>query len=131
MRDDTLELTEGQDALDTLIADDRPRIPQELTGIVAATLPALALAACGGGGSVASPSAAAPQAPPPPPAVVLPTPVQSSRFLAQTTMGSTKADIAAVSTSGYDSWLTTQFAIARTTSHWDWLVSQGFNAAIQ
>ena len=67
MRDDTLELTEGQDALDTLIADDRPLIPQELTGIVAATLPALALAACGGGGSAASPSAAAPPAPPPPP----------------------------------------------------------------
>ena len=131
MRDDTLELTEGQDALDTLIADDRPLIPQELTGIVAATLPALALAACGGGGggSAASPSAAAPPPPPPPPAVVLPTPVQSSRFLAQTSMGSTKADIAAVSTSGYDNWLTTQFAIARTTSHWDWLVSQGFNAA--
>ena len=44
-------------------------------------------------------------------------------------MGPNNADIAAVQASGYDSWITMQFATARATSHWDWLVAQGFNAA--
>ena len=41
-------------------------------------------------------------------------------------MGATKADITALQSSTYDAWLTTQFAIPRATSHWDWLVAQGY-----
>ena len=124
VRDETLELAIEQHSPDISSTDDRPIIPPELTGIIAATVPALALAACGDGGS---PAASPPPAPPP--AAVLPTAVQSSRFLAQSTMGPTKADISAVQASGYDAWLTTQFGTARTTTHWDWLVAQGYNAA--
>jgi uncharacterized protein (DUF1800 family) len=121
MRDNMIEVLEADQ-----IPDNPPIIPCELTGIVAATLPALALAACGDGGS---PTASPPPPPPPPPTAVLPTATQASRFLAQSSMGSSKADIAAVQSSGYDAWLTTQFATARATTHWDWLVAQGYNVA--
>jgi uncharacterized protein (DUF1800 family) len=121
MRDDVIELLDSEQ-----IPDNPPIIPGELTGIVAATLPALALAACGDGGS---PTASPPPPPPPPPAAVLPTATQASRFLGQSSMGSSKADIAAVQSSGYDAWLATQFSTARATSHWDWLVAQGYNVA--
>jgi uncharacterized protein (DUF1800 family) len=127
VRDETLELTDDIAAPACPSDDQASPIPAGLTGIVTATLPALALAACGDGG--AAPTAAAPPAPPPPPVVIAPTSVQASRFLAQASMGATKTEIAAVSASGYDAWLTTQFAVPRATSHWDWLVSRGFNAA--
>ena len=120
----SLEIPDGQNEIEPRVW----RIAPELTSIVAATLPALALAACGGGGSTGSPSAAAPPPPPPPPPPAPPTAVQSSRFLAQTTMGATKPEIAAIQASGYDSWITAQFATARATTHWDWLVARGFNA---
>jgi uncharacterized protein (DUF1800 family) len=121
VRDESQDLLIDQQDLDVQPIVDSPAIPRDLVGIVAATVPALALAACGDGGS--SPSAAAP--PPPPPAP--PTGVQSSRFLAQATMGPTKADVTALQASTYDAWITAQFATARATSHWDWLVAQGFN----
>ncbi len=93
-----------------------------------AVVPALALAACGGGGSpssggTATPSAAAPPPPPPPPP---PTSTQAGRFLAQATMGTTAADITAVTTQGYDGWLGAQFGKARATPFFEWLKSRGF-----
>jgi uncharacterized protein (DUF1800 family) len=121
MRDDVIELLDVEQTPDTPSA-----IPSDLVGIVAATIPAIALAACGDGGSSA---ASPPPPPPPPPAAVLPTATQASRFLAQATMGPNKADIGAVQASGYDAWLTTQFSTARATTHWDWLVAQGYNVA--
>ena len=125
VRDNTLLLAEDQQSPDVAVSDDSPLIPKELSSIVAATVPALALAACGGGDS--SPTASAPPPSPPPPAPPPPpTGVQSGRFLAQATMGATKADITALQSSTYDAWLTTQFAIPRATSHWDWLVAQGY-----
>ena len=101
-------------------------IPPSLTGIVVATLPALALVACGdsGAGPVASPAPT-----PAPPVVIAPTSAQSSKFLAQTTMGSSKADVDKVVSVGFDAWLTEQFALPRATAHWDWLVAGGYNAA--
>ena len=57
------------------------------------------------------------------------TQTQASRFLGQATMGGTKAMVADVVAKGYDGWLTAQFATARTTTHWDWLVANGYNAA--
>lgn len=93
---------------------------------IGALTPAVALAACGGdGGSSVSSSS------PPPPIVVAQaiTSSQASRFLAQSTMGATRAMITEVVSSGFDGWLTAQFARARTTTHWDWLVANGYNAA--
>lgn len=94
-------------------------------------VPALALAACGGGGgesaatgTPATPSAAAPPPPPPPPPP--PTSTQAGRFLAQSTMGSTGSDIAAVTAQGFDGWLGAQFAKPRPTTFWDWLIKGGY-----
>ena len=30
---------------------------------------------------------------------------------------------------GFDGWISAQFAQARATSHWDWLVANGYNVA--
>jgi uncharacterized protein (DUF1800 family) len=53
---------------------------------------------------------------------------QTSRFLGQATLGTTRAEITAVQSSGYAAWIDAQFATPRATTHWDWLVAQGFNA---
>ncbi|WP_293883367.1 DUF1800 domain-containing protein [Sphingomonas sp.] len=95
-----------------------------------ATLPTLVLAACGGGGGEGtSASPATPPAPATPAAAAPPTSIEASRFLAQSTMGSTRADIAEVQAQGYESWITAQFAIPRATSHWDWMIGAGYGAA--
>lgn len=100
--------------------------PLPLSAIVAKAMPAVALAACGGGGDDAAappPSAVAPPPPPPPPPV---TSQQAARFLSQSTMGATKADIDRVRSLGYAAWLDDQFARPRATSHWDWLTARGY-----
>jgi len=94
---------------------------------IAAAVPALLLAACGGGGGDA-PAATAPGAP----VVVAPAPVtavQASRFLAQASMGATRTAIDAVVSRGFSGWMEDQFALPRATSHWDWLVANGYNVA--
>ena len=88
------------------------------------TLAALsaAVAACGGGGGDSAPV----PPPPPPPAGISAT--QASRFLAQASMGATKAEIARVQSLGYTAWLDEQFALPQQGTRWDWLVTKGFNA---
>ncbi len=129
VRDDLLE--QAIEPAEALVESqvEEPLIPGSLFGIVTAVAPALALAACGGGGSAGTTAAAPPPPapPPPPPPPPPPTGVQSSRFLAQATMGATKADISTVQSNGYDAWITSQFGVARATSHWDWLVAKGYN----
>jgi len=53
----------------------------------------------------------------------------ASRFLAQASMGASRAEMARVQQLGYAGWLDSQFAIAQSQSRWDWLVARGFNAA--
>lgn len=98
---------------------------------------ALLLAACGGesgGGGTAAPVAAPPVPTPAPtpstPIVVVeakPTAAEASRFLHQATMGATREQIEAVMAKGYAAWLDEQFATARQTTHWDWLIARGVN----
>ena len=113
--------------------DTRDLEPVEVTtaaapvGLAAPAL-ALALAACGGDGRGTAPVADAPSAP----VVVAPaaiTTAQASRFLAQSTMGATHAMIDTVIARRYSGWIDDQFALARATSHWDWLVANGYNVA--
>lgn len=118
MQDDTRDSAPGQD--------------QAAAGIVATPAllsSALLLAACGGGGGggdgVATPAPSAP-------IVVVPaaiTPTQASRFLAQSTMGATRATIDTVVARGFSGWIDDQFALPRATTHWDWLVERGYNVA--
>ena len=98
---------------------------------------ALFLAACGGesgGGGAAEPVAAPPVPTPAPtpstPIVVVeakPTAAEASRFLHQATLGATREQIEAVMAKGYAAWLDEQFATARQTTHWDWLIARGVN----
>ncbi len=103
-----------------------------VSNLILATVSASALAACGGGGGggssppatgSASPPPPAPPAPPPPPPV---TAADASRFLGQAAMGASKADIEAVQSLGYAAWIEQQFALARPTSHFDWLMANGY-----
>jgi uncharacterized protein (DUF1800 family) len=96
--------------------------------LAAAALAALAtasatLAACGGGGGDA---AAATGAGTPPATPVAPTATEASRFLAQASMGATRADIARVQAIGYATWIDEQFAAAPSPTRWDALVAAGF-----
>ena len=124
MRDELLPLTEDQHVTDVNITEQSPATPKTITSIAAVIAPTLALAACGGReGEGASPSAG-PAAPPPPP-LVPPTGVQAGRFLAQSTMGATKAEINAVQATGYDTWISAQFAMQREMRLYDWMFSHG------
>ncbi len=107
------------------MVEEQALAPAVARGVDIASLAALsaAVAACGGGGGDAAPT---PPPPPPPPPPV--TAVQASRFLAQASMGATKAEIARVQSIGYAAWLDEQFALPQQGSRWDWLVSKGFNA---
>ncbi len=100
-------------------------ISPTLSALAATTL-AASLAACGGGGG-ASPAPAPEPPPPPPPAA--PTEAEASRFLAQASMGASRAEIASVVSLGYAGWLDAQFALPVTDSRWDWLVAQGYTAS--
>lgn len=94
-----------------------------------ATLPALLLAACGDGSGGSTPATGtAPSAP----VVVAPAAIntaQASRFLAQTTMGATRAMIDTVVSRGFSGWIDDQVALPRATTHWDWLVANGYTVA--
>jgi len=127
MRDEMTARPEPEQ-LDEARNRDDVIVPSSLAGLVTATLPMVALAACGGGNGAIS---AAPPTPTPPPPVVIvpPTQTQASRFLSQTSMGATKVEIDKVVSQGYDAWITAQFATPRATSHWDWLVAAGYNVA--
>lgn len=127
MRDELQPLTEDQHVTDVNINEQSRAAPKSITSIAAVIAPALALVACGGGKDKAedgSPSAG-PVAPPSPP-LVPPTGVQAARFLAQSTMGATKAEISAVQASGYDNWISAQFAMPREIKLYDWMFSKGF-----
>jgi uncharacterized protein (DUF1800 family) len=89
---------------------------------------ALALAGCGGGGGSAPVTIPiGTPTPTPTPTTGTITGMQAGRFLAQATMGAGQTEISAVQQTGYAAWIESQFALPRAISHWDWLVSKGFN----
>ena len=87
------------------------------TATIAAT--AASLLACGGGGSDGggggSPSSM--------------TDADASRFLAQASMGASRAQIDHLKAVGFAAWLDEQFSLPQQGTRWDWLVANGFNAA--
>lgn len=54
---------------------------------------------------------------------------EAARFLAQASLGATRAQIARVQTLGYAGWLDEQFALPASGTRWDWLVAKGFDAS--
>ena len=79
-----------------------------------------ALAACGSGGGSAP-------APAPAPAPAGPTDAEASRFLAQASMGASRAQIARVQSLSYAGWLDEQFALPASGTRWDLLVANGLS----
>ncbi|WP_374361856.1 DUF1800 family protein [Pseudoduganella danionis] len=61
----------------------------------------------------------------------MPTPTANaaSRFLAQASMGATRAEISRVQTLGYAAWIDAQLAAPRSGTRWDWLVDKGYSNA--
>lgn len=121
---------DGCPIADRTAVEDREEAVLQSSWAAATPALALALAACGGG-SGGSPGAAGVGTSGSPVVVVAApvTPAQSSRLLAQATMGATGTEVQAVVTKGYDKWLTDQLAMARTTTFWDWLNANGYNVA--
>jgi len=105
-----------------------PAFKASLNGASALAL-GFALAACDSGGGGGGGVVTVPPAPTPTPTPAPVSAAQASRFLGQTTMGATSADIADVRARGYAAWITAEFAKPRATSHWDWLVAKGYNVA--
>ena len=110
---------------------NRPQLPTRLAAGVAQLLCVAALlAACGGGGGDSSASGGTGTTPvvpvvPVPPAAA-PTDAQASRFLAQSSMGATRTQIARVQAVGTAAWLEEQFALPQSTTRWDWLIANGW-----
>jgi uncharacterized protein (DUF1800 family) len=119
---------------DLPVADQpAPRLPESAHGATQTVLlsasAASLLAACGGGGG-AAPAPAAPVVP-----VTLAytytyptagTEPEAARFLAQAQFSASDADIAAVRSAGFATWLQQQIARPIGTTGWDWLESKGY-----
>ncbi|MFZ6848399.1 DUF1800 domain-containing protein [Undibacterium sp. RuRC25W] len=84
----------------------------------------LLLAACGGGASSGLSTGNATSAP-----VAPITDAQASRFLAQASVGATRAEMAKVQSSGYAAWIDAQIAMPQSTTRWSWLKANSFDAA--
>jgi uncharacterized protein (DUF1800 family) len=82
---------------------------------VAALLAAQALAACGGGGGGTTPPASSM------------TDAEAARFLAQASVGASRAQIERVTALGFAGWIDEQLAMPQQGTRWDWLVAKGFN----
>lgn len=121
---------QAADTADSTEADALPPAAR-IAPLAGVSTLALALAACdsGGGGSGGGGIVAPIATPTPTPTAAAISKTQASRFLAQSTMGATSVAIADVQSRGYEGWITAQFATARATSHWDWLVGKGYNVA--
>lgn len=101
--------------------------------IAAGVLAAAVLAACGGGGGDT------PANPGPGPGTggggvgtgtgSAPTDAEASRFLAQASMGASRAQIARVQALGYAGWIDEQMALPQSSGRWDYLLAGGYDAA--
>jgi uncharacterized protein (DUF1800 family) len=96
-------------------APDSPTSSVDVTSLALAAALAANLAACGGGGGDSAPAQGA-----------KPSDVEASRFLAQSSMGASRAQISRVQTLGFAGWLDEQFNMASSGTRWDWLVANGY-----
>lgn len=121
-QDLTLDRPSADSRAETIPADSAGPLPAPL----AASLAALTLAACGGGGSVSSDPG--PVTPPSTPPSI--SDEDAARFLLQAQFSASDADIAALRTLGYATWLERQLAQAAGQTGWDWLNSKGYDDAL-
>jgi uncharacterized protein (DUF1800 family) len=96
-------------------------------GLLVAT--ALALNGCGGSSDSNPAPAPVPTPTPVPPADTIGS-ADAARFVLQASLSVSEADIARVKALGYSAWLDEQIALPRTTSHWDWMISKGYQSDV-
>ena len=94
----------------------------------------LALEGCGDSGGTPSPTPTPTPTPSPTPTPTpAPTPTvtgtSASRFLSQAAIGYAKADVTSVASTGFDAWITGQFALVRPQKFYDFLTTNGYNVA--
>ncbi len=102
----------------------RKRLVSQLAAVTALS----SVAACGGGGGGNASGGISPS-PTPTPSTSPLTVADAGRFLAQATLGYTRAELTALQGMKYSDWIDAQFALPRTQSHWDWLTANGYNNA--
>ncbi len=113
-------------AADSTPARRRRRPRRRDRSAIAATLLGAGLAACGGGGSDAAPAAGDGGGGGGTTADAADGRREASRFLAQASMGASRAEIASVQSLGYAGWIDAQIAMPASTTRWDALVAGGF-----
>ncbi|MEO5844915.1 MAG: DUF1800 domain-containing protein [Caldimonas sp.] len=99
----------------------QPASRNQAAGAGLTALLAAGLAACGGGGDSTAGAGSGGGG-----AAAAPTASEASRFLAQSSLGASRSEIASVQALGYPAWLDAQFAMAPTATRWDSLVAAGF-----
>src|SRR5262245_5847006 len=114
-------------ASNKFITPTRAPHPAAWPGALAASSTLAACGGGGGGGDGSGGSAPAP-GPAPTPAPAAPSDAEASRFLSQAAFGGTTDSIATVKSQGYAAWLDAQFALPRSTGHYDWMVAAGYAA---
>lgn len=117
----TLERPTAENEGQTSTIDDTRCVAAPLA-VSAATV---ALAACGGGGG-AAPNGSTPNPTTPGPTAAI-SDEDAARFLLQAQFSAGDADITAVRSLGYATWLERQLALPAGQTGWDWLNSRGYD----
>ena len=102
---------------------------KSLTSSALMTTLAASLSACGDNTSLDDTTASNAAPAGPPLAATSISDEQAARFLLQSSMGVTRANIQRVQALGYSGWIDEQFTVAGNGSRWDWLVAKGMNAS--
>jgi uncharacterized protein (DUF1800 family) len=89
----------------------------------------LTLEGCGDGGGTSPTPTPIPTPTPTPTPTPSVTGTSASRFLSQAAIGYGKTDVTSVAATGFDSWLSGQFATARPQKFYDFLTTNGYNVA--
>lgn len=108
--------------------DETPAREPSLRAAASIALGASALAGCGGGGGGGGGGGTSPPPPPPPPPPApTMTEAQAVHFLLQAQFSAPDADISAVRTQGFNTWLNAQYASTPSQTGVDWLTSRNWN----
>ncbi len=99
----------------------QPASTHPAAGLAATALLSAGLAACGGGGDSAAGAGSGGGG-----GAAAPTASEASRFLAQSSLGASRSEIASVQALGYSAWLDAHFAMPASAARWDALVAGGF-----
>jgi uncharacterized protein (DUF1800 family) len=108
---------------------DRRGLLSFVSTLSVASAGSLTLEGCGDGGGTGPTPTPIPTPTPTPTPTPSVTGTSASRFLSQAAIGYGKTDVTSVAATGFDSWLSGQFATARPQKFYDFLTTNGYNVA--